>query len=127
VVEHLAATLDEAGVAARIEDATSGPPAAIAVAVTDDGLLDPATVTAWDAVVATALRRSRRQRAEGIEGDVTVTLQLPDGLAVVVPPHAGEAQTGPLLTAVARGRVDGTVRDGTWWWDPGTLRLERAG
>jgi hypothetical protein len=60
VVEHLAATLEEAGVAAWFEGCPGR--TGIAVEVEAAALLDPSTRTIGDAVAATAMLRSRQAR-----------------------------------------------------------------
>ena len=87
VLDHLEGEVAAAGLAAQLEPLVPDPTgddtsACLVVEVPDGGLLDGdpdggGFGAAWDAVVATALRRSRRQQAEGDRRDVVVALRLP--------------------------------------------------
>jgi hypothetical protein len=86
-------------------------------------LLTEGMMASWDAVVATARRRQRRQQASGELRDVVVTLLLPGDIEIVVTPDIGEDHTLPLMTALAERLAAGRLTAGRWWWDPDTLKL----
>jgi len=83
VLDHLEGEVAAAGLAAQLEplapDLADGDTSAfLVVEVPDDQVHDGAAFgVGWDAVVATARRRSRRQQAEGDRRDVVVALRLP--------------------------------------------------
>ena len=137
VLDHLEGEVVGAGLAAHLEplpldtagDDTS---AFLVVEVLEGDLLDDgpdadldrgAFGAAWDAVLATALRRSRRQQAEGDRRDVVVALRLP-GDVVVTAPGTGEGEATPLVAALRRRRAGGGLTAGVLLWDPQALRLQ---
>jgi hypothetical protein len=125
VIDQLAEELAQCGLPSRLE--LLGPDARLVVDLPmDDALLSEPVTALWDAVVATAQRRHRRQLAEGQPREVTVTLRLPGDVAVVATPDTSADQTRPLMTALTERRAAGTLGPGTWHWHGGT-GLRRTG
>jgi hypothetical protein len=122
VIEQLAAELAGCGLPVELE--VLGPNSRMVVDLPDGVPLGEPVTALWDAVVATAQRRHRRQRAEGLDREVTVTLLL-SGVAVVVTPATSPDQTEPLMAVLTERRAAGTLTAGTWRWNAG--RLEGPG